>query len=97
MAGAAGQAPVEGLPSAAVEFGGGAIEQDRFGGRVVQAREIEAGPRRGRLSRRETPGTAWRFVAVKLHHVERRDARDGSSMRCRRFVDEHADAPDAAG
>ena len=95
MTGVAGQCPIEGLPGAAVEFGSGAIEQQGFGGSVIQLRKIEAGCDAGRFPDGERGRiVSGGFVAVQLRHVERRDAcDDGDALR--RLIDEHADAADA--
>ena len=78
MAGAASQGPIEGVSGAAVEFGSGAIEQEGFGGAVVQLRKIEVRARRARLSRRrERPGY-WAGVSSPWSCAtsSARDARD---------------------
>src|ERR1035441_3541917 len=43
MAGTASQIPIEREPGAAVEFGGGTVEQQGIGGTIVQLREKENG------------------------------------------------------
>ena len=90
MTGVAGQGPIEGLPGAAVESGSGAIEQQGFGGSVIQLGKIEAGCDPGRFPNGERGGiVSGGFVAVELRHVERRDACD-AAMRSGALIDEHA-------
>ena len=97
MAGVAGEGPIEGVSGAAVEFGGGAVEQEGFGGAIVQVRKIEVrGDARGFPDGDGGGVLGGRFVAVQLGHVEGGKARDFGDAR-RGFVDEDADAADAGG
>src|ERR1019366_8250079 len=92
MAGAASQIPIEGEPGAAVEFGGGTVEQQGIGGAIVQLRKIEIGGDARGFPDSDAGGIlGGRFVAVQLRHVERGKAGDLRDSR-RGFVDEHAHA-----
>ena len=97
VAGVAGQSPIEGVSGAAVEFGRGAVEQEGFGGAIVQVRKIEVRGDARRFPDGDGGGVSGgRFVAVELGHVEGGKARDFGDAR-RGFVDENADAADAGG
>ncbi len=92
---AGGKLPVERLTRAAEQFARRSIQQQRFGGAIAKAREIEIRAHAHGFPHRERSWiTVRRFLAVQLRHVERRCARDLLDAR-RRFIDEHTHAPHA--
>ena len=81
MAGAAGQGPIEGAAGAAVEFGGGAVEQQGFGGSSRPIARNRSRRRRARPSRRRGRRDTRRALRRRAA-APRRAPRCARCLRC---------------